>query len=252
MELYDRIKSRRQDLKMTQAELADLLGYSDRSTIAKIERGVNDISQSRISDFADALETTPAYLLGWTDDPYDYDSDPDGLLDTIPSSMMRPWRDANLSNAEIWRRYQAIQDDSFREAMKSPAPAIPFIRVPRVGAIACGEPILADQNIEGYDQVPAWTHCDFTLVCKGDSMIGARIFDGDIVCIRSQPEVESGEIAAVQVGEDEATLKRVKIYPDHIVLEPENPNYRPMTFWDEEMAKVKILGKATHFISEVR
>ncbi len=92
MELCDRIKSRRLDLKMTQAELADLLGYSDRSTIAKIERGVNDISQSKISEFADALETTPAYLLGWTDDPYNYDDDPNALLDTIPSSMMRRWK----------------------------------------------------------------------------------------------------------------------------------------------------------------
>lgn len=132
------------------------------------------------------------------------------------------------------------------------APAIPLIRVPRVGTIACGEPILAEQNLEGYDQVPAWTNCDFTLVCKGDSMIGARIFDGDIVCIRSQPDVESGEIAAVQVGDDEATLKRVKKYPDHIILEPENPNYRPLVFWDAEMERVRILGKATHFISEVR
>lgn len=83
-------------------------------------------------------------------------------------------------------------------------------------------------------------------------MIGARIFDGDVVCIRSQPDVESGEIAAVQVGDDEATLKRVKKFPDHIILEPENPNYRPMSFWDDEMSKVRILGKATHFISEVR
>ena len=83
-------------------------------------------------------------------------------------------------------------------------------------------------------------------------MIGARIFDGDVVCIHAQPDVESGEIAAVLVGDDEATLKRVKKFPDHIVLEPENPNYRPMSFWDAEMARVRILGKATHFISEVR
>lgn len=123
--------------------------------------------------------------------------------------------------------------------------------VPRVGEIACGVPILAEENLEGYDQVPDYIHCDFTLVCKGDSMINARIFEGDIVCIRQQPEVENGEIAAVLI-DDEATLKRVKRFEDHIVLEPENPLYRPLVFWGEEMARVHILGKATHFISVVR
>ncbi len=126
-----------------------------------------------------------------------------------------------------------------------------LVKVPRLGAIACGQPILAQENLEGSDLVPDWVKCDFTLVCRGDSMIGARIWDGDVVCIHSQPEVENGEIAAVLI-EDEATLKRVFVHPDHIVLEPENPSYRPMVFWDADMAKVRILGKATHFISAVR
>lgn len=127
-------------------------------------------------------------------------------------------------------------------------------KAPRLGGIACGEPILAAGNIEGYDEVPEYIHCDFTLVCKGDSMINARIFDGDIVCIRQQPEVENGEIAAVLIDgefDGEATLKRVKLFDDHIALEPENPQYRPMVFWGEDMARVHILGKATHFISTV-
>lgn len=126
-----------------------------------------------------------------------------------------------------------------------------LVQVPRLGAIACGQPILAQENLEGSDFVPDWVKCDFTLLCRGDSMIGARILDGDVVCIHSQPEVENGEIAAVLI-EDEATLKRVFVYPDHIILEPENPSYRPMVFWDADMAKVRILGKATHFISAVR
>lgn len=142
---------------------------------------------------------------------------------------------------------------------KKPEPPAPNLqsmpsthKVPRLGRIACGTPILAEENIEAYDTVPEYVKCDFTLVCKGDSMINARIFDGDIVCIRQQPEVESGEIAAVMVGEDEATLKRVRIYDDHITLEAENPMYKPMVFWGEEMCQVRIIGKATHFISSVR
>lgn len=125
-------------------------------------------------------------------------------------------------------------------------------KVPRIGTIACGYPLLAQQNIEGYDAVPEYVRCDFTLVCRGDSMINARIFDGDIVCIREQPEVENGEIAAVLIDSEEATLKRVKLYEDHIVLEPENPMYKPMVFWGEEMNNVRILGKATHFISALK
>lgn len=124
--------------------------------------------------------------------------------------------------------------------------------VPRLGVIACGEPILAEQNIECYDAVPDYIKCDFTLVCKGDSMINARIFDGDIVCIQQQSIVESGEIAAVLVGDEEATLKRVHLYEDHIILEPANPMYKPLVFWGEDMNNVRILGKATHFISVVR
>lgn len=128
-------------------------------------------------------------------------------------------------------------------------------KVPRLGAIACGKPILAEENIEMYDDIPEYISCDFTLVCKGNSMINARIFDGDIVCIRQQPEVENGEIAAVMIDgeyDGEATLKRVKSYDDHIILEPENPEHRPFVFWGEEMGRVHILGKATHFVSVVR
>ena len=131
----------------------------------------------------------------------------------------------------------------------SPMPGVN--RVPRVGAIACGEPILAEQNIEGYDAVPDYIKCDFTLVCKGDSMTGARIFDGDIVCIKQQPEVESGQIAAVQIGEDSATLKRVRFAENSITLWPENPAYTPLIFTGSDVEKVRILGLATHFISRV-
>lgn len=128
-------------------------------------------------------------------------------------------------------------------------------RAPRLGTIACGEPILAEQNIEDYDDVPAWVNCDFTLVCKGDSMIGARITDGDVVCIRQQPEVENGQIAAVIVedGPDaSATLKRVRFTEDGVILWPENPAYAPLVFTGAAVNKVKILGLATHFISAVK
>lgn len=124
-------------------------------------------------------------------------------------------------------------------------------KVPLVGAIACGEPILAAENIEGEIDMPDNIRADFALRCKGDSMINARIFDGDIVYIRKQESVENGEIAAVLIG-DEATLKRVRLYDDHISLEPDNPMYKPLVYWAEEMNSVKIIGRAVAFTSIVR
>lgn len=121
---------------------------------------------------------------------------------------------------------------------------------PRLGAIACGEPILAQENIEDYDDVPEDIKCDFTLLCKGDSMINARINDGDVVYIRQQDTVENGEIAAVLI-EDEATLKRVFKYDDKLVLQPENSKYEPFIYIKEEMNKVRIIGKAVGFTSKL-
>lgn len=124
-------------------------------------------------------------------------------------------------------------------------------RIPLIGSIACGAPILADEHIEEYIDTPKHIHADFALTCKGDSMSGARIFDGDLVYIRQQDMVENGQIAAVLI-DGEATLKRVKLYDDHIVLEPENPHFRPLTYWGEEMNTVRILGRAVAFTSAIR
>lgn len=124
-------------------------------------------------------------------------------------------------------------------------------KIPLLGRIACGAPILAEEHIEEYIDIPKRIHADFALTCQGDSMINARIFDGDIVYIRQQDTVESGEIAAVLIDND-ATLKRIRIYEDHISLEPENPQYRPIVLWGEDMNTVRILGRAIAFTSAVR
>lgn len=124
-------------------------------------------------------------------------------------------------------------------------------KIPLLGTIACGKPILAAENIEALINADENLNADFALRCKGDSMINARIFDGDIVYIREQPDVEDGEIAAVLIGE-EATLKRVYKYPLKVVLRPENPLYDDMIYSKEEMNEVRILGKAVAFLSAIR
>lgn len=123
-------------------------------------------------------------------------------------------------------------------------------RIPLIGSIACGTPILAEEHIEDYVDILGHIKADFALTCKGDSMINARIFDGDVVYIRQQDTVENGQIAAVLI-DGEATLKRVRLFDDHIVLEPENPMYKPLSYWNEEMNNVRILGKAVAFTSAV-
>lgn len=120
--------------------------------------------------------------------------------------------------------------------------------IPLLGAIACGEPILATDNIECDVAVPENIEADFALRCKGDSMIDARISDGDIVYIRQQPLVENGEIAAVLIG-DEATLKKFYREGDTVTLMPCNVKCPPFVYTGEQINEVSILGKAVGFTS---
>lgn len=115
-------------------------------------------------------------------------------------------------------------------------------RIPRVGQIACGTPILAEENVEAYDEVPSDWHADFTLLCQGDSM-EPKIKDGDVVAIHSQPMVENGEVAAVLI-DGEATLKRVFLFDDHIELRAENPAFPTIIRIGEDMNTITIEGKA--------
>lgn len=127
--------------------------------------------------------------------------------------------------------------------------AVPDMRkVPLIGTIACGSPILAVQNVEAQIDLPDGIKADFALRCKGDSMINARIFDGDIVYISAQPDVENGEIAAVIV-EEEATLKRVYKYPGRLELRPENPTFPVLNYEGEMLNSIRIIGKAVAFTS---
>lgn len=124
-------------------------------------------------------------------------------------------------------------------------------KVPLLGTIACGDPILATENIDEYVLADGSVQCDFALRCKGDSMINARIFDGDIVYIRQQADVDNGEIAAILIG-DEATIKRVYKYPDRMILQPENPTFQPMVYEGDKLNEIRIIGKAVAFTSVVR
>jgi len=199
LEAYKRIRELRISAGLSQDELAKKTGYNDRSSIAKIEAGKVDLTQSKLVAFADALNTTPGYLMGW---------EPDNKPPIPAGFQPLPKRD----------------------------------RIPRVGQIACGTPILAEENVEAYDEVPSVWHADFTLLCQGDSM-EPKIKDGDVVAIHSQPMVENGEVAAVLI-DGEATLKRVFLFDDHIELRAENPTFPTILRIGEDMNTITIEGKA--------
>ena len=202
--MYGRIKARREDLQMTQDELAKLTGYKSKTSITKIEGGKVDPPQSKIVAFANALQTTVDYLMGSTSRSI-----------------------ANLFTPE-------------------------FHKVPIVGQIACGQPILAEQNIEGYANVTD-IKCDYALRCKGDSM-SPIIHDGDLVFIRQQPVVDNGQIAAVVIADStdwaEATLKRVYTNGEMVQLVAENRDYDPIVIHSGD-AKVTLAGRAVAVLHQL-
>lgn len=155
----------------------------------------------------------------------------------------------NVSAAYImgWsdNRNSGIVPDGFQ-----PLPTT--IKRPRLGVISCGDPIDSAENFDGYDDVPDMFNCDFTLKCEGDSMIGARICDGDIVYIKQQSTIENGQIAAILVDGTEKLLKRVYITNDSIILQAENPAYPPRSYFKEDMNRVSIIGKVVGFTSLIK
>ena len=123
-------------------------------------------------------------------------------------------------------------------------------QIPMLGNIAAGVPTLAYEGASAYIEVDSSTDVDFCLRVSGDSMIDARIHDGDIVFVRKQETVENGEIAVVLIG-DEATLKRFYKNNGGVILKPENSNYQPHHYTESDFKDVKILGKAISFQSKI-
>lgn len=119
-----------------------------------------------------------------------------------------------------------------------------YISLPVVGKISCGNGQLAYESIEGYETTPrSWINGGeyFYLRAKGDSMNGARIYDGDLLLIRQQEEVEDGEIAAILI-DDEAVLKKVYKQNNALILQSANPNYPPIVLNGDE-TNIRIIGK---------
>jgi repressor LexA len=131
--------------------------------------------------------------------------------------------------------------DKARKALRGPG-------LPLVGAVSAGEPILAEENIEEYVEVPptiGGEDADYVLRVKGESMKDAGIIDGDFVVVQSSPEARNGEIVVALLGE-EATVKRFFRERNHIRLQPENKSMKPI-----RSADVEVLGKVVGVFRKV-
>ena len=209
-ELYENIKKYRIRNGMTQDELAKKAGYTDRSSIAKIERGDVNLPQSKIILIANALGVEAGTLMGNM-----------GIVDT--------------DSVPTFPNLGAVTTRSF----------------PVLGSVSCGMPVLMAEEHEVQISADIDIKADFILFAKGDSMIGARIHDGDIVFVRRQMTVENGQIAVVAI-DNEATLKRFYRYSDLIVLRAENPSYPDIEIRPSDGKEVHILGLAIRVQGELR
>lgn len=136
-------------------------------------------------------------------------------------------------------------ENSSSDALPSNIIPIRIEKVPLLGSIAAGEPILAHEEFDTYIEADADIRCNFALRVDGDSM-SPTINYGDVVFIRKQDDVDDGQIAAVLI-DDSATLKRVYHIPNGVHLLSDNPKYPPMIFTLPDCDTIRILGRAVAF-----
>lgn len=230
----NRMKELRQERGITMKDAAQQLNLP-YTTYVNYEKGTREPNSETLIQIANFFNTSIDYLLGKSNTRID-----DRVLDVV--------NELDLDTlAQAGNIRDALKTQQTNNASASPIPPgfepLPEMEsVPLVGHIACGQPITAEENLEGYVSIPAAWHATFTLQCRGDSM-EPRIKDGDLVAIRKDVQVENGQIAAVRIG-DEATLKHLYFHEDYIELRPENPVYSSIIRRKEEMNDVTIEGKA--------
>ena len=213
MTIGERIKLHREKANLTQDELAKQLNTT-KQTVYKYENNVvTNIPSDKIEKMAELFGVNPGYLMGWEGDHFSGE------------------------------KTDIIFDNIFPVSIK---------KFPLLGEIACGEPIFVNEDRESYVLSGTDINADFCLKAKGDSMIGARIFDGDVVFIKKTEIVDNGEIAAIVI-DDEVLLKRFYYFPDEslLTLQSENPKYPPKNYTNEQLNHIRVLGKAVAFQSDI-
>lgn len=202
-DIRNRIFQKKSELNLSYQDMSEKTGLSKSTLQRYITGDIRNLGLDKLEILAKALDVTPSYLMGWEDE------NKDPILENIPG-IITP---------------------------------VQMKRIPILGTIACGDPIFAQENYDGYFMIDKnLPEADFILKAKGDSMIEAHIFDGDLVFLRKASDVDDGQIAAVLI-DDEATLKRVSRDKDTVILQPCNKDYKPIIVQEKDDKQVLILGE---------
>lgn len=202
-DIRNRIFQKKSELNLSYQDMSEKTGLSKSTLQRYITGDIRNLGLDKLEILAKALDVTPSYLMGWEDE------NKDPILENIPG-IITP---------------------------------VQMKRIPILGTIACGDPIFAQENYDGYFMIDKnLPEADFILKAKGDSMIEAHIFDGDLVFLRKTSDVDDGQIAAVLI-DDEATLKRVSRDKDTVILQPCNKDYKPIIVQGNDNKQVLILGE---------
>lgn len=246
MNLGTIIKNFRSQKKLTMQEFATMSNLS-KAYISMLEKGIRSQNNKTIapslktvSKIANAMHLTLDELLKMLDDNQLIGLNSD-------SSYEKCWDEQKTSHNSL------VKEEEFKYTVNSQDNIFPLEmkRFPLLGEIACGKPIFANEDRESYIMAGTDINADFCLKAKGDSMINARILDGDIVFIKQDVDIVNGDIYAVII-EDEATLKRLYLEKDVVSLVAENPAYKPIIYTGSDMEKLFVLGKAVAFQSDVK
>ena len=202
-DIRNRISQKKSELNLSYQDMSDKTGLSKSTLQRYITGDIRNLGLDKLEILAKALDVTPGYLMGWEDE------NEDPILENIPGIIL----------------------------------PVKMKKIPILGTIACGEPIFAEENYEGYFMLDTnLPVADFVLRAKGDSMIDADIAEGDLVFFRKTGDVDNGSIAAVII-EDEATLKKVYKSDSTLILQPCNASYAPIVLSEDDHKNVRILGE---------
>lgn len=245
--LSKRLQESRVHKKLTQIEVYKRTGIHNK-TLSGYENGVSEPDSQTLSLLANLYQVSTDYLHGITTDPTSsITSQQKAETKKTPEQLLEEFKDFP-EEMPVWlKAYQATKGD----VQKDPTPFMASRTIQIMGTVRCGpngiafeEPLgkIAVDGIHGGELI--------ALKCKGDSMTGMGIFDGDIAIVRRQPTVESGELAVVILNDEEGTLKRVHLKNDLIILESANPQYPQRFIEDEELKNLHIIGRVMQVIKK--
>ena len=229
--LHENIKKYRIKLGLTQTELAGMVGYADKSMIAKIESGKATPPYKKLVQFGDIFGVSPMRLMG-------YGSEADDAATREQHELLMELRETRPDL--LVTRISKLQGEQLPES-----DAIPLL-----GEIRYENPLLCKENVTSYINAPDWINAAFAITSPDESMLHAGILDGSTVFIR-QTDVENGQLCAV-LADGRIDIRRIFHGRKSITLQAAHPDYPPLVFTGDDMDDVTILGKAVYVLNELR